>query len=100
MSKQDTEIIKRLQSKIKNDKGLIHYDRKEIDYVQKPIGKSIYVTEKDKKSKTNWFDIIKCDVCQKEFMRSNRSHHNNTQYHKIYANINGKIKTLLIDEEK
>jgi len=91
--------IKKSQDKIRSD-DMINYDDSTLRYVQKPVGKALYRGRPRKsdedKGKPN--DRIKCNLCGKEFTRSNRSHHNNTQVHLLYKKVNEKMsKLVLID---
>lgn len=84
------------QEELKEGKGLGLYDNDTLEYVQKPLGKAIY-EQSTKKDISKHSDRIKCKVCDKEYVRSNATHHKNTNHHKIYEKMNTKIKNLLIN---
>lgn len=86
-----------IQNTIKKNKNFCDYTHEEFEYAMKPIGKALYgrpVVE-DKALPT---DRITCEICSKEFIRSGRSNHNKTIYHQVHANMNDKIRKLLINK--
>jgi hypothetical protein len=97
-----SKSIKDIQSKIKNDKNIIFYDRETLEYVTKPIGKTLYKTKvgrpkKEESDKAKPSDRIVCPICKEEFVRSNRTNHNKTKIHKKMEQANKNLKKLLID---
>ncbi len=93
--------IKRIQRKIKHNKNLCDYTVEELKYVQKPIGKAIYKSKKIGRPcvdvKADPKDKLECEICGKIFIRSGRYNHNKTEYHIAHANMNDKIRKLLIN---
>lgn len=53
---------------------------------------------KNENEKAKPYDRIICDICNKEFVRSHRSDHKKTNYHKMYADINENIKGIVINQ--
>src|ERR1700677_1702569 len=99
-NKLDKTSVDVLHTSIKENKGLSQYTSEELKYVQKPLGKAIYKCRRPKKEdseKCHWSDKVKCDTCGKTFMRSARTAHNNTNFHKIHIKMNDKLKKLLIE---
>jgi len=39
-----------------------------------------------------------CPICLKTYMKCNKWNHNRTQYHKIYADLNNKLRDLLLEK--
>lgn len=95
--KKEKRKPKEIKEKVKDDKNISEYDIDELRYVQTPIGKAVFKADKPEKVKTKPSDRVICDVCGKEFTRSGRTTHNRTQFHKLHASMNAKIKKLLID---
>ena len=93
--------IKKSQKQINEEEYIINYNDDTLKYVQKPIGKALYKGKgrppmiEDEKAKPS--DKIQCKLCNNLFVRSNRSHHNKTQKHKLYEKINTKLAKLVID---
>jgi hypothetical protein len=78
----------------------------ELKKIQKPINQKRYERSQKKAEPKKgrpadgvkggkWSDTIECTVCGKKIKRSNRSQHNKTQYHKIYAEMNDRMRKLL-----
>lgn len=97
-----SKSIKDIQSKIKNDKNILFYDRETLDYVTKPIGKTLYKSKvgrpkKSEETKAKPNDRILCPICKEEFVRSNRTNHNKTKIHKKMEQANTNLRKLLMD---
>lgn len=95
------DLVSKIKKNLKKGKILAEYDVDELDYIRKPIGRSIYKESINKtKTKTirkwNGKERIKCDVCGKVFRRSNRNVHVKSKLHQAYLNINNKFKKLLL----
>jgi len=94
--------MEKIQKQVQKQKGLTQYSNEKLIYIQKPIGKAIYKSkERPKKSEENkakWNDKVKCDRCGKEFIRSSRTTHNKTQYHKIFDKMNNKLQDFLLQK--
>lgn len=95
--------IRRIQRKIKENKNLCDYSVEELEYVQKPIGRAIYINKKlgrpKSENKALSTDKLKCDICGKYFIRSGRFNHKKTAYHIAHENMNEKIRKLLINNK-
>lgn len=91
--------IPEIQEKIKNNKSLAFYEKNELKYVQKPLGKAIYKNNNNTKKNINCDpnDKIECPICKIIFSRSNRSKHNKTKIHQVYEKINIKLRDFIID---
>ncbi len=93
---------RRIQNSLEKQKGLGLYTKKELEYVQTPIGSALYKTKKIGRPKTEkpakWNDRVKCDVCGDEFTRSGRTNHNKTRHHQDFLKMNKKIRTLLLEK--
>ena len=92
------ENIRGLKQHLNDDKNIVDYNREQLEYLQKPIGKAIYKSEDitDADTKAHWSDRIKCNVCGKEFTRSSRTKHNKTQHHRTYEQLNRKLVEFLV----
>jgi hypothetical protein len=94
--------ISELQKNIKEGKNLTEYDNETLKYIQKPLGKALYLnleenkTENDGKENAKWNDKLKCKICGRITLRSNQSKHKKTKYHMAYENMNQKIRDLLL----
>lgn len=86
--------ISEIKKHVIEDKNIVNYSVEQMEYIQKPIGKANYNAETKKKA--HWSDRIKCEICGKEFTRSARTKHNQTQHHQTYANLNKKLASLLL----
>lgn len=95
MSKTNDDI----KNKVKNDKTLTFYNKTELSYVSKPVGKSIFNNDNDNAHLKKFFDpkeVVTCKLCKRTYTKANRSKHNKTQYHKIYESINNKLIDFII----
>lgn len=92
--------IKKIHDEIKSDKSITQYDNETIKYLVKPIGKAMLKNKgrpiKDEKDKCNYKDKILCDICGKEYVRSNSTNHKKTNYHKIHLELNKKLINILL----
>jgi hypothetical protein len=99
--KEKKDIIDNIKSRLRDGKELIQCDVDEIDYIKKPIGNSIYrtATENKKKGKKKYIseERIICELCGKEYRRSNKSHHERTSFHMTYKTVNDKFRHLLLN---
>lgn len=96
----ESERINRAKKQIQDEQYLLNYDDDTLRYVQKPIGRALHrgrpkMAEEDKGTSS---DRIKCDLCGKEYVRSNRSHHKKTKQHQLYDKINKKLAKLVLDK--
>lgn len=98
---EEKRIISELKSKLREGKEVITCTPDEIAYIKKPIGKSIYkyaVEEKQQRKKKYVSDErVSCDICGKEYRRSNKSIHEKTHYHLTYKLVNDKLKQLILN---
>ena len=91
--------IKKSQQAIRDDGFILNYDDDTLKYIQKPIGKALQRgrPRKPEEEKGKPSDRIVCKLCHREFVRSNRSHHDKTERHKLYARVNQKLAKLVLD---
>jgi hypothetical protein len=88
---------------LKKGKGLSQYSDDVLKELNKTIPKAIYenaVKQKIKHSTSNdskWTDKIECDVCGKIYTRSNSGAHKKTREHKIYENMNKKLRKIMLN---
>jgi predicted transcriptional regulator len=84
-----------------SSKNLVQCDDDSIKYAMKPLGKAIVEnkTPKQQTKKAKWDDKIICPRCGKTFIRSNRTAHNKTVYHKIYDEVGEKFQKIIIDNK-
>lgn len=98
----DSEKIIENQNELRSGKHLTEISDEAVKYLKKPIGKAIYRGKLDdinnKIKKADVRDRIKCPLCNKEYTRWNKSHHEKTQYHKMADNIVSKITKFLVNE--
>jgi hypothetical protein len=94
-------IINDIKNKLKFGKEIINCDSDELNYIGKPIGKSIYKSALDNKKpvkkKYNGSDRVICDLCGNEYRKSNKSIHVKTRIHQTYKQINDKLKNLILN---
>lgn len=125
--KTDTEI-KKIYSQLKTGKSMINMNIDEFRYLDKPIGRALYVggveeikhkpigrplTDSEKentKSKPKGRprndpnrlaqpdDILMCEVCGNKFVRKHRTKHKRTKKHLIYERMNKKFMKLFIED--
>lgn len=92
--------LKKIQSDLSSNKNLVRCDVETLKYATKPIGKAI-LKSRNKNNEENetpkYSDRITCDICGKEFGRSNYSAHKKTKQHKLYAELGEKVKKILLD---
>jgi len=106
--------IKNIQENLKKGQSLTLYSAEELKYLESPIGKIIYNTSVEENEKPipnntnipkecigtvykNWYDKVTCNVCGAVTVRSNQSQHKHTKKHKVYADMNEKIRKLLLN---
>jgi hypothetical protein len=103
IEKQKSEINKINQAKkqIQEEEYMLNYDNDTLNYSLKPIGKALSrgrgrpPMPEEEKAKPS--DRIICELCHKEFIRSNRSSHNKSERHKLYAKVNQKLMKVMLD---
>lgn len=93
--------IKKIKENLNNGLALPLYDEEELEYVQKPIGETIYndaisKTTNNRQKNTHWSDILVCKICGRTYKRSNITNHNKTKIHQVYASMNNKLKKILL----
>lgn len=91
--------IREIQDRLREGNGLTSFSVEELKYVQKPIGKQIYknAIEPVIKEKPKWDDKVTCKVCGAVTLRSNQSSHKNSKKHKLYEDINSKLRSVLLE---
>jgi hypothetical protein len=98
---QEKEIIDKIKKTLRTGKELINCDTEEIEYIKKPVGKSIYTyaieEKKQRKKKYVSNERIICELCGKEYRRSNKSFHEKTKTHLTYKIVNDKFKRLILN---
>lgn len=47
--------------------------------------------------KKTWSDRITCNLCKKNYLRSNKSRHENSKYHLAHKQINDKLIKLIFN---
>lgn len=87
--------IKEAQENIKKGTQPVNMDVNTLRYLQKPLGKTLYVNGNKKQPR----DLVKCDVCGKIFTRWNRTKHNKTKHHQLYNNVNEKMRKLILNTD-
>jgi len=99
--KQNKEELDDIKKKLKQGSELINCDIDELQYMKKPIGKSIYKSaiedKKDRKKKYVKNERITCDLCGVKYTRSNKCFHEKTKVHQTYKNVNDKLKQLILN---
>lgn len=94
MEIEEPKSINEIQKIIDENKNIESYDDETIKYLRKPIGKTIY---KSAAKNPEWSDKIKCSICGRKFLRSNKWAHNQSQFHKSHLTIHEKIRKLILD---
>lgn len=81
-----------------NFRELVQMSNEELKEIDKPFQRARYLKSigTSKKVKAHYGDLILCEYCGKTYKRANRSHHNKTQVHLAYSNMNDKIRDLLL----
>jgi|WetSurMetagenome_2_1015567.scaffolds.fasta_scaffold00833_19 hypothetical protein len=78
--------------------------KKQIEIAGNPIHQAKRQVGRRKKENTepvlkSHLDKLKCSICGRIYTRSNKYAHNKTKIHKAYANMNERIKKILLDGE-
>ncbi len=86
-----SKIVK-IQNKIEKDKSIVNYNTDELQYLKKPIGKTLYLSSEIRpqliEKKDKYFnDILLCNVCKKKYRRSYSGKHKKTKYHQLCEKI-------------
>lgn len=92
-------MVDKIQEELKKKKGLIMYNKEELEYLKNPIGYSIYTSKEEKHNndkKKHWSDILICPICKGTYKRSHKSLHMKTQKHKIYEECNMKLIDIFL----
>jgi len=94
-----------IQAKLKLGLELTNYGTQELKYVMEPVGSAIYKNSYDNKvskpTKTKPYDRLQkitCELCGRTISRNNKAVHERTRYHMAYANMNKKIRDILLDK--
>lgn len=78
-------------------KEIINMNEEEIKYSMTPIGKAhINVPKKDEEDKIKQ-GYKKCTLCGKLYNSKNSGKHKKTKYHQIHADLNSKLKKILLN---
>ena len=102
-SSSDSELSDDLEEIRKNlgkGKQPIRYNKKELKYANKPLGKAEYKAGlyKNPNEYKNVDDKqSKCEICGKKYSRSNYAKHKKTQYHQLCCKVNKKFQQLIFD---
>jgi hypothetical protein len=98
---EEKQIIDNIKNKLRQGNDLINCDIDELQYIKKPIGKSIYQAAREqKKQKKNKYisnETITCELCAKKYRRSNKSFHEKTSYHLTYKHVNDKFTQFMLN---
>jgi hypothetical protein len=99
--KEEKEMINNIKNKLREGNDLINCNVDELQYIKKPIGKSIYQTareeKKQRKKKYVSNEIVTCLLCAKQYRRSNKSFHEKTAYHLTYKLVNDKFTQFMLN---
>jgi hypothetical protein len=99
--KQEKELIDDIKKRLRTGKEIINCDLDELQYIKKPVGKTIYQyaieEKKERKKKYVSNERITCELCGKEYRRSNKSIHEKTKTHLTYKIVNDKLKHLILN---
>lgn len=99
--KQNKEDLDNIKKRLKKGPELINCDIDELQYIKKPVGKSIYKCaideKKERRKKYIKNERVTCDLCGVEYTRSNRCYHERTKYHLTYKIVNDKLKRLMLN---
>lgn len=89
------ELKKRLElRKAAEEKEPINMTEEELIFSTKPIGKAhLNVPKQPRNIKYNW---VECEICGKEYCTKNSGKHKQTKHHQLYANLNSKLKKILL----
>ncbi len=96
----DTELnIRAIQDKIREGGPILDYEKDDIEYIERPIGKAIFNKADTPKKipKVDPMDLIECEYCKCWITRRNLYVHKKTKKHQVQLNINSKLRELLID---
>ena len=99
--KDEKKLITNIKKKLGDAPDIINCELDELEYIKKPVGKSIYQRaseeKKTRKKKWNGKERLVCDLCGGEFVRSHKSDHEKTKYHITYKIVNDKFKQLMLN---
>lgn len=56
-------------------------------------------TEKNNKHKESKYKYVECDICGKTYCVKNSGKHRKTQYHMLHANLNKRMKDMLLGKK-
>jgi hypothetical protein len=91
----------------------IRMDIEELEMAKSPFGRAIIKNDlmqdeepvkeikkikPGRKSENSKYKYVECDICGKRYCTSNAGKHKATQYHMICANLNKKMKKLIIGD--
>jgi hydroxyacyl-ACP dehydratase HTD2-like protein with hotdog domain len=88
--------IETTQKELHSGKNLALLDDETLKYGKTPIGKAI-IKEKKEEEEKPWKKKIECKVCGKTYSRSGSYRHKRTKYHQMYANIEEKIRKIILN---
>lgn len=96
---EERDLVENIKKILITEKGLINCELSELQYI-KPIEKSIYqITKEEKQQRKKKYvasEKIICDLCGKEYRKSNKSYHDKTSFHLTYKHVNDKFKQLML----
>ena len=104
LNDEEKKVIDDIKRRLREGREPINSEIDELQYSKKPIGRSIYQCalqeKKNTRSKRGTYkpdDKVICDLCGKQYRRSNRSFHERTKHHLTYKLVNDKFKQLILN---
>lgn len=105
--------VSQIREKIKNNKNVRNYTPEEFEFLQTTVGRAIYnhkpttppQTRNRGDKRLHWSDKIKCEICGKEYGRSNSSAHKGSKFHrkaeeqKMFDTVIANAKELIFKKD-
>jgi hypothetical protein len=95
---------KKYQEQLSSDTNLLLLDNDSLKYGFKPLGRAIIKGRKRdtdpiiEKKYANPKDIIKCNICGKEYTRANKYRHDRTKIHQLLLKMGNKLRQYLYED--
>jgi hypothetical protein len=92
------EEYKRLQDNLTMGVSLPLYEPEDIEYMQQPIGKAIYLKAEENISQPEpyWKQRVQCKFCGDEVSKSHYSKHRKTKKCMIYQDMHQKMRDIVL----
>lgn len=79
--------------------GITQMSDENIKRVLSEKTSEILFLNQNRKEQKKWLEKKECPICGKAYTYSNRVNHNKTNFHKIHANINKKVREFILNSK-